>query len=433
MTALYFAHLDAPDRVSVKPHASPVFHAIQYLLGNLDRVLPDHAARAAAACSPTRAGPRTRTASTSPPGRSASARPRRCSPRSPAATSTRTSAPRPRSRFIALIGDAELDEGNIWEAIADPATEGLGNVHVDRRPEPAVAGPGGARRPDRPVGAAVRRGRLARGRGQVRRAAAGGVRPARRRRAARLDRRDAQRALPVAVRPGRRPSCASGSCDGAPGRGRPRSAPGWPTTSWPRWSPTSAGTTSPRCSTRSPQCDAVKDRPSVVFAYTVKGWGLPIAGNPRNHSALLTAEQIDELRDAARADRGDRVGPARPDDPGRAVGRRPARAPGAGRRRAPRRSAIAVPDATGPARRPSRSRPRRRSAGSWSTCPGTRRSRRTWSPPRRTWPPRPTWPASSTGPGCSAPAAAAGVERGPGAEVGRGPDGPAHRARHLAR
>ena len=37
MTALYFAHLDAPDKVSVKPHASPTFHAIQYLLGNLDR------------------------------------------------------------------------------------------------------------------------------------------------------------------------------------------------------------------------------------------------------------------------------------------------------------------------------------------------------------------------------------------------------------
>src|SRR3981081_544387 len=37
MTALWFAHLSADDRVSVKPHASPVFHAIQYLLGNLDR------------------------------------------------------------------------------------------------------------------------------------------------------------------------------------------------------------------------------------------------------------------------------------------------------------------------------------------------------------------------------------------------------------
>lgn len=37
MTVLWFAHLDAGDRVSVKPHASPVLHAIHYLLGNLDR------------------------------------------------------------------------------------------------------------------------------------------------------------------------------------------------------------------------------------------------------------------------------------------------------------------------------------------------------------------------------------------------------------
>src|SRR3981081_3899662 len=36
MTALWFGHLRAPDRVSVKPHASPVLHAIEYLLGALD-------------------------------------------------------------------------------------------------------------------------------------------------------------------------------------------------------------------------------------------------------------------------------------------------------------------------------------------------------------------------------------------------------------
>src|SRR5580693_5747041 len=36
MTALYFAFLRAPDRVSVKPHAAPVLHAINYLLGRLD-------------------------------------------------------------------------------------------------------------------------------------------------------------------------------------------------------------------------------------------------------------------------------------------------------------------------------------------------------------------------------------------------------------
>ena len=37
MTALYFHWLRAGDRVSVKPHASPVLHAINYLLGRLDR------------------------------------------------------------------------------------------------------------------------------------------------------------------------------------------------------------------------------------------------------------------------------------------------------------------------------------------------------------------------------------------------------------
>ena len=37
LTALYFQYLDAGDRVSIKPHASPAYHAIQYLLGNLDQ------------------------------------------------------------------------------------------------------------------------------------------------------------------------------------------------------------------------------------------------------------------------------------------------------------------------------------------------------------------------------------------------------------
>src|SRR6266699_240134 len=37
MIALYSANLESTDRVSVKPHASPVLHAIEYLLGRLDR------------------------------------------------------------------------------------------------------------------------------------------------------------------------------------------------------------------------------------------------------------------------------------------------------------------------------------------------------------------------------------------------------------
>lgn len=37
MTALWFAHIGGEDKVAVKPHASPVYHAIKYLTGELDR------------------------------------------------------------------------------------------------------------------------------------------------------------------------------------------------------------------------------------------------------------------------------------------------------------------------------------------------------------------------------------------------------------
>ena len=37
MTSLWFDHLTGADKVAVKPHASPVFHAIKYLTGELDR------------------------------------------------------------------------------------------------------------------------------------------------------------------------------------------------------------------------------------------------------------------------------------------------------------------------------------------------------------------------------------------------------------
>jgi pyruvate dehydrogenase E1 component len=38
------------------------------------------------------------------------------------------------------------------------------------------------------------------------------------------------------------------------------------------------------------------DRPTVIFAYTIKGYGLEIAGRPQNHSALLDPAQVDRLR-----------------------------------------------------------------------------------------------------------------------------------------
>ena len=80
MTVLYFAHLRGPDRVSVKPHASPVLHAINYLLGRLDvRYLPS--CGRSAGCSRTHLGPRTRTRSTSRREASGSEPRRRCGAR----------------------------------------------------------------------------------------------------------------------------------------------------------------------------------------------------------------------------------------------------------------------------------------------------------------------------------------------------------------
>ena len=38
------------------------------------------------------------------------------------------------------------------------------------------------------------------------------------------------------------------------------------------------------------------DRPTAIFAYTIKGYGLPIAGHPLNHSAMLTGEHVEALR-----------------------------------------------------------------------------------------------------------------------------------------
>ena len=54
----------------------------------------------------------------------------------------------------------------------------------------------------------------------------------------------------------------------------------------------------------------------MIFAYTIKGYGLEIAGRPQNHSALLTGEQIDRLRPELRADARDGVGRLAEDTPG---------------------------------------------------------------------------------------------------------------------
>src|SRR4030095_16099965 len=42
--------------------------------------------------------------------------------------------------------------------------------------------------------------------------------------------------------------------------------------------------------------ERVKGQPVAILAYTIKGWGLPIAGHFENHAAQLTHEQIESLQ-----------------------------------------------------------------------------------------------------------------------------------------
>ncbi len=73
LSALYFDVLNPLDRVAVKPHASPVFHAIQYLLGNQTRE-KSRGFAGSAGRSPIRLGRRIRTTSISRPAQLGSAR-----------------------------------------------------------------------------------------------------------------------------------------------------------------------------------------------------------------------------------------------------------------------------------------------------------------------------------------------------------------------
>ncbi|MDP3713843.1 MAG: pyruvate dehydrogenase [Mycobacteriales bacterium] len=127
MTALWFDALTAADRVSVKPHASPVLHAINALLGRLDpSYLPRLRELGGLQPYPSRTkDPDTPDYSTGSVGIGATA------PVWGAIASRYVQAHfggEPGGRQISLLGDAELDEGAIWECVADPQVQRLGEV-----------------------------------------------------------------------------------------------------------------------------------------------------------------------------------------------------------------------------------------------------------------------------------------------------------------
>ena len=293
LTALYFDFLDSEDRISIKPHASPVFHSIQYLLGNLDESYLRKLREAGGLQSyPSRTkDPDTVDFSTGSVGLGAVA------PLFAAVTRQYVDShfgPRPKSRFISVIGDAELDEGNIWEALADPITANLGNVMwiVDFNRQSL----------DRVIPGV----RIAQWRAQFE---AAGWHVKEVKYGSKLNKvfedSNSQRfKLWFDEIPNEQYQSLFGL---TPKEARLRFLEGSPdgvSDFLGKYSDEDlfeiltdlGGHDISSLLETFKECDEVENKPSVVFAYTIKGWHLPIAGDKRNHSAQISKKQIDELR-----------------------------------------------------------------------------------------------------------------------------------------
>ena len=296
MTALYFADLDGRDRVSVKPHASPVLHAIEYLLGRLDRSyltrLRDFGGLQPY---PSRTkDPFPVDYSTGSVGLGSAAplfgalADRYVGSHGGAATG---------GRFISLLGDAELDEGNIWEALAEPLTRQLGNVlwivDLNRQSLDRVIPGIKAQELERnfeTVGWHVVELKYGR----------------RLREAFALEGGDVLRQR-IDEMPNEQYQSLFAASDEVVRETLLDTLAAEPRAALDQLLGTYAGGLRHLVSdlgghdladvlSAFEAARAEAERPTVVFAYTIKGQGLEIAGRPQNHSALLNGTQIEELR-----------------------------------------------------------------------------------------------------------------------------------------
>lgn len=311
LTALYFRWLRAGDLVAVKPHASPAYHAIHYLLGNLDEGMLLRLRDFGGLQSyPSRTkDPDPVDFSTGSVGLGAVA---------PmfAALADRyirshfhdTVASRPDRRFVALVGDAELDEGNVWEAILEEGLGDLGNmtmiVDLNRQSLDRVVPGIRIRRVEAMFAAAGWHAIEAK---YGRRLEARFALPDGEALRERIDDMDNEEYQVLIRRPGA--DARLRLIEGAPLTLRDaltRVVADVPDDELPGLLADLGGHDQDVLDRALRAADRETNRPTVLFAYTIKGWRLPFAGDSINHSALLRAEQIEALSGPLGAD---------PDDP----------------------------------------------------------------------------------------------------------------------
>ncbi len=294
MTALYFHALRPDDRVAVKPHASPALHAILYLMGRQSRQkLQDFRAFGGAQSYPSR------TKDTDDVDFSTGSVGLGVAQTLFASLVQDYVGARfglgSEGRMIALLGDAELDEGNIYEALLEGCKHGLRNtwwvVDYNRQSLDAVSEDGLHQRLSA-VFAALGWDVVTLKHGCLQTAAfaePGGARL-----------RDWIDTCPNAQYAA---LCFQG---GAAWRAQleadlagdsegltliaGRDDAGLAALM------TNLGGHDLGCLTQAFADARAHHRPVVFFAYTVKGHGLPLAGHKDNHAGLMTPDQIGQLR-----------------------------------------------------------------------------------------------------------------------------------------
>ena len=303
LTSLFFDFLKADDKISIKPHASPVLHAIHYLLGNLDKkYLNKLRAFHGLQAYPSRTKDPDRVDfSTGSVGLGA------IGPNFAALVNEYVHDHFDggnNGRFVSVLGDAELDEGVVWEAIAEPSMTDLKNVlwvvDLNRQSLDRVV-PG--------IRMSAWRKMFEANNWKVIEAKYG---------------KELQRVFAQ-----EKGELLKNAIDDMPNEVYQRllRVPAdilreWipKTSKFPKdlekfigqWNDKElqslirnlGGHDFEMLREAFTESDSIEG-PRVVFAYTLKGWNLPIVGDPQNHSAMLNSNQMEELRENLNVDIGD--------------------------------------------------------------------------------------------------------------------------------
>ncbi len=306
MTALYAMFLKRGDRIAVKPHASPVFHTLQYLRGRLSR---DALARFRSFGGLQAYPSRTKDVdgvdySTGSVGLGGVAATFGGLVRQYLIDHFEVPSG---SRYVAVVGDAELDEGNVWEAVAEEYTRRLGNVlwvvDLNRQSLDRVVPDGKAQRIremfttngwhviNLKYGEKLGKA-FARPHGERLRRRIDDMPNAEYQALLRLAGSEIRKRL---VQPSRaRADRLIDRLLGAYGDDEVRELLA-----------NLGGHDLVSLLGAFEEAERHPDSPVVIVAYTIKGWGLPFEGDPLNHSMLLTEPQIEALREASGIGAGD--------------------------------------------------------------------------------------------------------------------------------